>query len=516
MTKRLVSIFLLLALMSAVLCSCRGGSTDDQTGTDDSSASTGELVYGGEITVGIAQDLEDSLDPHKTVAAGTKEVLFNVFEGLVKPTSEGELIPAVAESYSVSDDETVYTFVLREGIKFHNGESVTVEDVKYSIERCADTSEGTALVPALSCVQSVEATNEKTIVITIDQPNNELLTYLTCAIIPADYDAQDTAPVGTGPFRFVSRSAQDNIVLEKFADYWGEGAYLDKVTYQIIENADAMMMALQNGAIDLCAHLTAAQAAQLGSDYQVLEGTMNLVQAVYLNNSVEPLNDERVRQALCYAMDRQMVMDMIAGGHGTAVGSSMYPAFERYFMPELVDYYPHDVEKAKELLTQAGYPDGFDLTITVPSNYQPHVDTATVVAELYKAIGVNVTIEPVTWTAWLENVYQGREFEATVVGVDASYMTARAMLERFGSAADGNFINYDNAEYDEILARAIAASDADEQTALYKELQTMLSETAANVYIQDMADLVALKTDLAGLEFYPLYAMDLSLIHYVE
>ena len=108
---------------------------------------------------------------------------------------------------------------------------------------------------------------------------------------------------------------------------------------------------------------------------------MNLVQAIYLNNQAKPFDNQLVRQALCYAIDRQGIMDMVADGHGTAVGSSIYPAFTKYFLPELVDKYPHSVEKAKELLAQAGYPNGFDMTISVPNNYQPHMDTAEVVAE---------------------------------------------------------------------------------------------------------------------------------------
>ena len=119
---------------------------------------------------------------------------------------------------------------------------------------------------------------------------------------------------------------------------------------------------------------------------------MNLVQAVYLNNTKEPFNNVKVRQALSYAIDRQAIMDYLADGRGAAVGSSMYPAFQKYFRPELVDYYSYDVEKAKKLLADAGYPDGFEMTITVPSNYQPHVDTAEVIAEQLKAIGVTVNI----------------------------------------------------------------------------------------------------------------------------
>ena len=203
-----------------------------------------------------------------------------------------------------------------------------------------------------------------------------------------------------------------------------------------------------------------------------------------------------------------------ADGHGTAVGSSMYPNFRKYFLPELADLYPHDTEKAKAMLAEAGYPDGFDLTITVPSNYQPHMDTAQVVAEQLRAIGVNVTIDPVEWASWLENVYSGRRYQATVVGVDASTLTARAMLERFTSTASNNFTNYSNAEYDEAFAAAIRAATDEEATAQYLRCEEILAETAANVYIQDLADLVAVRKGLSGYRFYPLYAIDLSTVTY--
>ena len=324
------------------------------------------------------------------VTAGTREVLFNLFEGLVKPNSKGELIPAVAERYQLSEDGRTYTFTLREGVKFHNGATVTAEDVVYSIERCADTSEGTPLVPAFSVIQEVKAVDERTVTITIAQRDLEFISYLTSAIIPKGYDDQATHPVGTGPFMYVSRSPQENFVIQRFDDYWGTPAYLDKVTYKIYESADALVTALKGKSIDLCAHLTSSQTAQLDSDFQILEGTMNLVQAVYLNNAVAPFDDQQVRQALCYAIDRQTIMDMIADGHGTALGSSIYPAFTKYFLPELVQKYPYDPAKAKELLAQAGYPNGFDMTISVPSNYQPHMDTAEVVAEQLRAVGLSL------------------------------------------------------------------------------------------------------------------------------
>lgn len=516
MKKKLLALFLALVMVGAVLPGCGDGSKDP--GGQGNNGKTGEPVKGGEITIGIAQDLDDSLDPHQTVAAGTREVLFNIFEGLVKPNSDGEMIPAVAEKYTLSEDGTTYTFTLREGVKFHNGQTVTAEDVVYSINRCAAVPEGQEkpLVAAFSAVKSVEALDEKTVAVTIAQRDLEFISYMTAAIIPADYENQDTAPVGTGPFRFVSRTPQQDFVMERFEDYWGAPAWLDKVTYKICENADALVMNLNGGSIDLCAHLTSAQASQLNQNFQVLEGTMNLVQAIYLNNQAKPFDNQLVRQALCYAIDRQGIMDMVADGHGTAVGSSIYPAFTKYFLPELVDKYPHDVAKAKELLAQAGYPDGFDMTISVPNNYQPHMDTAEVVAEQLREAGINVTIQPVEWSTWLDTIYNGRQFQATVVGVDAANMTARAMLERFTSDYGKNFINYNNPAYDALFQKAINAQDEATQTDLYKQMETMLADTAANVYIQDLCDLVAMRQDLGGLKFYPIYVLDLSTVYFTQ
>lgn len=516
MKKKLLALFLTLVMVGAVLPGCGDGSKDP--GGQGNNGKTGEPVKGGEITVGIAQDLDDSLDPHQTVAAGTREVLFNIFEGLVKPNSDGEMIPAVAEKYTLSEDGTTYTFTLREGVKFHNGQAVTAEDVVYSINRCAAVPEGQEkpLVAAFSAVKSVEALDEKTVAVTIAQRDLEFISYMTAAIIPAGYENQDTAPVGTGPFRFVSRTPQQDFVMERFEDYWGAPAWLDKVTYKICENADALVMNLNGGSIDLCAHLTSAQASQLNQNFQVLEGTMNLVQAIYLNNQAKPFDNQLVRQALCYAIDRQGIMDMVADGHGTAVGSSIYPAFTKYFLPELVDKYPHDVAKAKELLAQAGYPDGFDMTISVPNNYQPHMDTAEVVAEQLREAGINVTIQPVEWSTWLDTIYNGRQFQATLVGVDAANMTARAMLERFTSDYGKNFINYNNPAYDALFQQAINATDEATQTDLYKQMETMLADTAANVYIQDLCDLVAMRQDLGGLKFYPIYVLDLSTVYFTQ
>ena len=247
---------LLVCAMLLSLCAC-GGQTEQPNPSTE--VETPQRAATNEINVGIPQDLEDSLDPHLTTAAGTREVLFNIFEGLVKPDPEGNIIPAVAEKCDVSDDGKVYTFTLREGVTFHNGETVTVEDVVYSISRAAGKLDDGAYIAAesLAGIDTVEAANDRTVVITLREGDTEFLATLATsnvAVIPKDYDQQATAPVGTGPFRFVSRSPQENFVMEAYDGYWGEGAKLDKVTY-LITAADSLVMSLKSGAIDICAHL---------------------------------------------------------------------------------------------------------------------------------------------------------------------------------------------------------------------------------------------------------------------
>jgi peptide/nickel transport system substrate-binding protein len=311
---------------------------------------------------------------------------------------------------------------------------------------------------------------------------------------------------------YVSRSPQENIILKRYDGYWGEKAYIENVTFKIISNPDTIVMNLEGGAVDMFPRVTTAQAEQLSDNFKIEEGTMNLVQALYLNNAAEPFNDVKVRQALCYAISPKEIMDYAFDGRGTEIGSSMFPSFGKYYMPELNDTYNTDVEKAKALLAEAGYPDGFEFTIKVPSNYTQHVDTAQVLKEEFKAIGVTANIELIEWSSWLSDVYTGRDYEATVIGVDASTLSPRALLGRFVSDAGNNFVNFNSKEYDEAYNAAINSTDDATQTEYYKKCEEILAKEAANVYIQDPAELVAINKKFTGYEFYPLYAQDISKI----
>ncbi len=492
--------FSMLFALTIALSGCSG----DKAGESSSS-----------ITIGIPQDLESSLDPHKAVAAGTKEVLFNVYEGLVKPDSEGNLYPAVASNVEMLENGKAYEFTLREGITFHNGEFVTVEDIAYSIEKCADTSSGIPLVPAFSNIQEVSIVDDSTIHISLLEADTEFLAYMTAAIVPKGYDELDTVPMGTGPYAYVDRSAQEYFNVTKYEGYWGEQAHIQDVTFKVVANTDTIVMNLLGGSIDMFARVTVDQANELNDEFTLYEGTMNLVQALYLNNEVAPFDDIRVRQALCYAVNQQDIMDLISAGKGVEIGSSMFPAFGKYYKEDLNQVYNQDITKAKELLAEAGYADGLTFTMTVPSNYQQHIDTAQVLVEQFKEVGITAEINLVDWDTWISETYLGGNYESTVVGVDAASLTARALLERFTSGAEDNFIHFYHDDYDSAFQMAITSINEEEQIAYYKECQTILTNEAANVYLQDMAELVALNSKYAGYEFYPLYVLDVSKIYEV-
>ena len=503
--KKRFFMALLITVSAVALCSCKGGTKKN----------------GSSVTVGITQDL-DSLDPHKAVAAGTKEVLYNIFEGLVRPDQNGNLVPAVAENYMVSDDGTEYTFKLRKGVKFHNGKTVTAEDVIYSLKRCAgmlETSDPEVRVVAALSVISDITTEQKDgadiITVRLKEPNTELIGYLTCSIIPKDYADQAAKPVGTGPYKFVSYTPMKSFVMEKYEDYYGTKAHIEKVTFAISESTAAAFLKLQAGEIDVFPYLTVDQADQLKDQYNIEVGEMSLVQGLFLNNKVKPFDDVKVRQAMNYAVDKDEILTMLNGGKGKKIGSGVYAGFSAYFNADCVDIYSYNPEKAKQLLAEAGYPNGFSFTCSVPSNYEYHVQTAEILVAQYKKVGITMNVQLIEWASWLSDVYQGHNFESTIIGLD-SQLAPSDILKYYIPGSAKNFINYESEKYDKLYKDAMATTDATRKKELYMQAQQCLADDAASVFIQSPSLMVAVKKGLAGYTFYPVYVQDMAKIKKAE
>lgn len=476
---------------------------------------TGAKTEGGKVTVLILQDL-DFLDPHLAVAAGTNEVLFNIFEGLLKPNEKGELLPALAESYDVSPDGLTYTFKIRGGVKFHNGQTLTSADVQYSYGRLAGLDTGKPLQTSFDGVKSIEAPDPSTVVITLKAHNSSFLTALTAAVIPNGYQDSNKNPVGTGPFKFKEYTPGQHLVVEKFPDYWQQGVpSLDQVEFKIITDPQAGLLALKSGEVDIYPRIGTEQLEEVAKDFNTISTPQNLVQLVAFNLSKKPFNDVRVRQALNYAINKDEIIDGVALGKGTKLGSNLSPVLAKYYQAGLEDTYKTDLEKAKSLLKDAGYPNGFETTLSVPSNYQFHVDTAQVVAAQLEQIGVKVKIEPVEWAVWLDRIYKGRDYDTTIIGLDGK-LDPYQILNKYLSDSPNDFFNYKNPEFDTTLRAAVAETDDAKRVELYKKAQTILAQDAAAIYIMDPNTNVALNKKLAGYKTYPLYVQDLSSVYFTK
>ncbi|MFD0871838.1 MULTISPECIES: ABC transporter substrate-binding protein [Paenibacillus] len=529
-----MSVIIACALLTMILAACgsggaaggRGaeqnsgqsaGSNADQGGTSsgsgDSAKTENSAKEGGTVVVAVPQD-PDFLDPHLAVASGTQEMMFNVFEGLLKPNERGEVQPAIAQSYEISDDGLTYTFKLREGVKFHNGNPVTAEDVQYSYERLMGKDSGKPLSTAFGNVESVEIVDSQTIAVKLKANDVSFLSYLTAAILPEGYEDQNTAPIGAGPFKFVEYAPNQRLVLEKNKDYYIPGVpYLDRVEFRIMPDSEASLLALKAGEIDMYPRIDSERAEELGDGFHFVDGMQNMVQLMTMNHSRKPFDNVLVRQAINYAIDVDEIIQVVAAGKGTKLGSNMSPAMQKYYQEGLENTYDVNLEKAKSLLAEAGYENGFSTTISVPSNYKFHVDTAQVIAQQLQKVGIQAEIEQVEWAVWLDRIYKGRDYDMTIIGLTGK-LDPHEVLVRYASDYKANFYNYVNPEYDKLIKQAQIELDDAKRVGLYKEAQKILTDDAVAVYIMDPNFVVAMKKELKGYKLYPIYVQDMSTMYY--
>jgi len=493
-----VVFFAFLAVVIAIFPSC----------SRKSAGSEAELRFGFTTE-------PKTLDPLnvKNDSADSRSILFNVFEGLIKPATDGTFLPCAAESWTIEQGGLVYNFKLREGVPFHDGSTVKPSDVKFTLDTAI--SEG---FNGFDRIKEISIAEENRIIVTLKSPDLEFLPYMTVGIVKAENSDRENNIIGTGPFKIESYTLQQNLVLKKFDDYWQPSLpHLDKVTIVFFANTDAMMTALRGGSID-GGSITGSQAAQLDHRYfEIINSYSAAVQLLALNNTVRPFNDRRVRLALNYGVDVQNIIDTAFFGVGHPSGSPLIPGLSVYYQDSLS--YPYEPDRARTLLGEAGFNEGNKLSfeITVPSNYTMHVDTAQVIVNQLQKIGVDATIKLVDWTTWINEIYRGRQYQATIISLDSAVVSPRNFLARYHSGNSGNFINFSNAEYDRIFDLSLGETDETKRIRLYKDAQRVVTENAASVFIQDILYYKAFRRDVfAGVLNYPLLIVDFSSIYRID
>ena len=450
----------------------------------------------------------DPLNPANT--ADGRSILFNVFEGLVKPDAEGKLLPCIAESWTTAQDGLVYNFNLRENVRFHDNTILNSADVKFSLDTAAANG-----FNGLSNIAEVSITGDRQVSVILKSPDPEFLPYMTVGIVKAGNTDREKNITGTGPYFIESYSIQQNIIMKKFSNYWQSGLpYLDKISIVLFANYDSLLVSLRSGGID-GSFITGAMAASLESgQFNIFNNNSAAVHLLALNNAAPPLNDIRVRRALNYGIDIKGIIDSAFFGAGAPSGSPIIPGLTEYYEDDLS--YPYDPDTARSLLAQAGYNEGHKLSleITVPSNFTMHVDTAQVIENQLSAIGADVKIKLVDWATWLSDVYFGRQYQATIISLDSPNVSPRSFLTRYLSTNGSNFINFSSADFDNAYNSALTENDHARRVRLYREAQLIIADNAASVYIQDILYFIALRAGaFGGVLNYPLYVIDFASIY---
>ena len=459
----------------------------------------------------------DNLDPMMSAASDTGGIMMNVYEGLLTYDTDGNFLPCLAEDYTISEDGLEYSFKLKTGVKFHDGKDFSAKDVKYTYEKLAGLSGGEPLSQTLAdVIESVETPDEENVIIRLKHLDAGFLCRCVIAIQEKDYTDDSTKPIGTGPYMFDEYVQGQKLTLTKNPEYntvESRIPEIETVEFRIMTDANAVLMALKSGDLDVAA-IDAANVDVLGDKFEIVEGLRNTVQLMALNNTVAPFDDVRVRQAVNYAINKEEIINTIVKGHGQRVDSFLSPSMQFYFNDNMTTY-ETDVEKAKALLAEAGYPDGFNMTITVPSNYNIHVDAAQVIKSQLEQVGIIADIQLVEWAQWLDQVYTKADYQASIVG-HSGKLDPQDFLNRFQSTYAKNYFKYNNPAYDQLIIDAASTTDQDERAALYKECQQMLADEAAAVYIQDPYLIYAVNKGYENVEIYPMTFFDIGSIRIAQ
>jgi peptide/nickel transport system substrate-binding protein len=465
------------------------------------------------IRVNIASE-PDSLDPWLSAAVDTKAIFNNVFEGLMKFDSTGDLYPAIAKNIIINETQDVYTFELRDNVYFHNDKHLTSDDVVYTYENLHTMSGDIANSASYSGIEKVEALDDYTVRISLEKPSSAFLSTTTVAILPRGYDKQSTFPIGTGPYKFVEYQPSQKVVLERFDKYYNEDKMPEIKTAEIyiISDEASVVSALKSNQLDL-AIISSENAKILEDQFKIDSSPMNMVVLWALNNNEPPFDNEKVRLALNLMVNRDDIVDGVFGGYATKLYTNFSPIMKHYYNEELDNYYQRDLDKAKALLKEAGYEDGFEIDITVPSNYYQHVNSAQIISSEAEKLNIKVNIINVEWGTWLEEVYTNRNYQSTIIGL-AGKIDPNDILSRYETSYKRNFINYSNPQYDEVIEAAAKTVDDDKRVALYREAQQILSDTSASVWLCDPNNTAAMRTDLVGYEYYPAGLIDFSAMRY--
>jgi peptide/nickel transport system substrate-binding protein len=415
--------------------------------------------------------------------------------------------PLLAESWEVSPDLTTYTFKLRKGVKFQNGEPFNAQTVKYAFER-AGSEKSTNKDKRTFANLTARVIDENTVVILtkeIDPDFPFLLGQATAVIVePKSAESNMTKPVGTGPYMLENWVKGSSITLRKWDGYRNASAIkLNRATFRFIADPAAQVAALLAGDVDAFPRVTPRSVEQMKNNprYQVLVSGSRAKTILAINNKRKPFDDVRVRRAVAMAIDRKAVIQGAGDGYGAPIGSHYPPSAPGYVDTTGVN--PYNPERARALLKEAGVNGPLDITITLPPPPYARQGGEVIVSQLAK-VGINAKLQNVEWAQWLSNVYGNKNYDMTII----------SHVEPFdlGNFAKPDYYwNYHSTKFDEMFNKYKTSANARDRAKLLADMQRLLAEDSVHAFLFQNQWVTVANKNLRGLwKDMPIFVNDLS------
>jgi len=450
--------------------------------------------------------LDLTASPASAIAA---VVHYNVQECLVKVDKTGKLVPWLAERWYTTDSKN-YTFFLKKGVRFHNGREMKAADVKFVFERAANPETKHPFQKRYEIIREIIVKDDYTVSIALKEINANFLLEMArqgSVIYPREaVDTLKSAPMGTGPFTVADWVRGDRIVLAKNKDYHVKGLpHLDKVTFRFIPDPNSALAALKSGDIDVSAFgLGPENVVDLRKDprFQVILGDTTNDVILAMNNSKKPYSDQRVRLAVTHAINKEEVLKGAMFGLGRILGSNVDP-LNPYFV-DMSKAVPYDPGKARKLLAEAGYPNGFDAVLRVSPQYYYTVRTGEVLVSQLAKVGIKVKIEQIEWGQWLSQVWKEANYDLTIIGHAEPW-------DIVNYANPGYYFRWDNKDFQALYKESEQTVDDKKRREQFARLQKMMADEAPVVWLYMHPRLVVAKKGVTGIwKDLPISSMDLS------
>lgn len=521
--KRKLFAGIITGLFALSLIGCSSLSNASGTSTAEKSEISQDINASGNASTVSSQDSStlhvaimadpEGLDPQKTAAASTYTVSSNIFEPLLIIDESWKPQPRLAESWELAEDYKSVTFHLKKGVKFHDGSELTAEDVKYSIERLHE--DDSPKKKYYSNIISSEIIDDYTISFHTEKPDAVLLTsfaYPWSVIVPNDSgDSLKTQPVGTGAYRFVSWVPQQELKLIKSDDYHGSPAHIDEIDYKIVPDNTSAMVGILSGDVDLV-DVTGSPIDPIKDNPAVslYQKSLNSVTILGMNLDNEYLKNPMLRRAMAMAINKDEIIQAVNQGFGDKVGSYLPFSAKEYIDTNSV--IPYDSDKARALLSEAGYPEGFSIGLTLPKSYPVYANIGQIIADQLERVGIHCNIEIVEWADWMQNVYTNKSYDMTVMA-NSGRLSAYDFISRFHSQS-GDYISFKTGEADTILDRLEVELNEETRTELIKDFQTLIAEQVPVIPIETQQRIYAMSSRLKGYVMYPSETTEYKLLHF--